>query len=183
MSAGLSWKLMFQKREIFRACFVDFDYNKVAGFIDSDINAAMEHQDIIRSRRKIEVIVTIAQAFIRIIEEFGSFETYLWKYTNGQTYIYHHHLDCEWITKNELSAAIATDLKKHGFKYLGSTLIYSFLPSIGMINGHSTGCWMLEKIGGILSNEQNPQTSARSQHTPHLSLQQKVKSTYGNEPN
>ena len=99
MSAGLSWKLMFQKREIFRACFVDFDYNKVAGFTDSDINAAMEHQGIIRSRREIEVIVTNAQAFIRIIEEFGSFETYLWKYTNGQTYIYHRHLDCEWITK------------------------------------------------------------------------------------
>lgn len=149
MSAGLSWKLMFQKREIFRACFVDFDYNKVAGFTDSDINAAMEHQGIIRSRRKIEVIVTNAQVFIRIIEEFGSFETYLWKYTNGQTYIYHRHLDCEWITKNELSAAIATDLKKRGFKYLGSTLIYSFLQSIGMINGHSTGCWMFEKIGGI----------------------------------
>ena len=140
ISTGLSWKLMFQKREIFRACFVDFDYNKVAGFTDSDINAAMEHQGIIRSRRKIEVIVTNAQAFIRIIEEFGSFETYLWKYTNGQTYIYHRHLDCEWITKNELSAAIATDLKKRGFKYLGSTLIYSFLQSIGMINGHSTGC-------------------------------------------
>ena len=101
MSAGLSWKLMLQKREIFRACFVDFDYNKVAWFTDSDINAAMEHQGMIRSRRKIEAIVTNAQTFIRIIEEFGSFETYLWKYTNGQTYIYHRHLDGEWITNNQ----------------------------------------------------------------------------------
>ena len=65
------------------------------------------------------------------------------------TYNTDRHLDCEWITKNELSDAIATDLKKRGFKYLGSTHIYSFLQSIGMINGHSTGCWIFEKIGGI----------------------------------
>lgn len=149
MSAGLSWKLMLQKREIFRTCFVDFDYHKVTEFTDADIERTLVYPGMIRSRRKIEAIATNAQAFIRIIEEFGSFDTYLWKYTYGQTYIYQRHLDGEWITKNELSDAIASDLKKRGFKYLGSTLIYSFLQSIGMINGHSTGCWMFEKIGGI----------------------------------
>ena len=150
MSAGLSWKLMLQKREIFRSCFAGFDYRKIAQFTEDDIETIIAYPGMIRSHRKAEAIVNNAKSFIRIIEEFGSFDTYLWKFTDGKTLIYQQHLDGEWITKNELSDTIAADLKKRGFKYLGSTLIYSFIQSIGMVNDHTIDCWMFDRIGGII---------------------------------
>lgn len=150
MSCGLSWNLMLQKREIFRACFADFDYEKVAKFTEADIDRAMEYPGMIRSRRKIAAIISNAQRFIEIQQEFGSFDKYLWNYSEGKTLIYQRHFDGEWLTKNELSDRIATDLKKRGFKFLGSTLIYSYLQSVGIINDHAPECRMFEKIGGTI---------------------------------
>ena len=150
MSCGLSWKLMLQKREIFHACFADFDYRKVAEFTETDIDRAMECPGMIRSRRKIEAIVSNAKCFMQIQQEFGSFDKYLWAYSEGKTYIYQSHLDGIWLTKNDLSDTIAADLKKRGFKFLGSTLIYSYLQSVGIINDHAPECRMFEKIGGTI---------------------------------
>lgn len=148
MSAGLSWRLMLQKRDIFKACFADFDYRKVALFTADDVDRIMEFPGMIRSRRKIEAVISNAQNFIRIQQEFGSFNDYLWRYTGGQTYIYQRHLDGEWLTTSELSDIIAADLKKRGFKFLGSTLVYSYLQAVGLVNDHTPECWMFEKIGG-----------------------------------
>lgn len=150
MSCGLSWNLMLQKREIFHACFADFDYEKVAEFTEADINRAMEYPGMIRSRRKIEAIISNAKCFMQIQQEFGSFDKYLWDYPEGKTFIYQRHLDGEWLTKNDLSDKIAADLKKRGFKFLGSTLIYSYLQSVGIINDHEPECRMFEKIGGTI---------------------------------
>lgn len=150
MSCGLSWMLMLQKREIFRACFANFDCEKVAAFTEDDIDKVMEYPGMIRSRRKIEGIINNARCFISIQKEFGSFNEYLWRYTDGKTFIYQCHLDGEWLTKNELSDEIAADLKKRGFKFLGSTLIYSYLQGIGVINDHTTDCWMFDRIGGTI---------------------------------
>ena len=150
MSCGLSWLLMLQKREIFRDCFADFDYKKVAEFTETDINRAMEYPGMIKSRRKIEAIVSNAKCFMQIQKEFGSFDKYLWDYSEGKTYIYQTHLDGVWLTKNDLSDRIAADLKKRGFKFLGSTLIYSYLQSVGIINDHAPECYMFEKIGGTI---------------------------------
>lgn len=152
MSAGLSWMLILQKREIFKACFADFDYKKVATFTEEDVNRAMEYPGMIKSRRKIEAIISNAQNFIKIQQEFSSFDSYLWAFSDGKTYIYQSHIDGEWETKNELSDKIAADLKKRGFKFLGSTLVYSYLQSVGMINDHMPACDMFEKIGGTLVN-------------------------------
>ena len=138
MSCGLSWMLMLQKREIFRACFADFDCEKVAAFTEDDIDKAMEYPGMIRSRRKIAGIINNARCFISVQKKFGSFDEYLWRYTDGKTLIYQRHLDGEWLTKNELSDEIASDLKKRGFKFLGSTLIYSYLQGVGVINDHTT---------------------------------------------
>ena len=150
MSCGLSWMLMLQKREIFHACFADFDYKKVAKFTDADINRAMEYPGMIKSRRKIEAFVSNAKCFMQIQQEFGSFDKYLWNFSEGKTYIYQTHLDGVWLTKNDLSDRIAADLKKRGFKFLGSTLIYSYLQSVGIINDHTPECWMFDKIGGVI---------------------------------
>lgn len=150
MSCGLSWKLMLRKREIFRACFADFDYTKVAAFTEADINRAMNYPGMIRSQKKIEAIVSNARNFIRIQQEYGSFDNYLWAFSERKTYIYQRHLDGEWLTRNELSDKIAADLKKRGFKFLGSTLIYSYLQSVGIINDHTPECDRFEKIGGTI---------------------------------
>lgn len=85
-----------------------------------------------------------------IQQEFGSFDKYLWDYSEGKTFIYQSHLGGIWLTKNELSDRIAADLKKRGFKFLGSTLIYSYLQSVGTINDHAPECWMFDKIGGTI---------------------------------
>lgn len=150
MSAGLSWKLMLQKRDIFRACFADFDFNKVVSFTDADIEDILLYPGMIRSRRKIEAIISNARCFIDIRKEYGSFDKYIWGFTNGQAIIYQRHLNGEWLTTSELSDEIAKDLKKRGFKFLGSTLVYSYLQGIGIINDHMTYCDMFEKIGGTI---------------------------------
>ncbi|MBQ7443247.1 MAG: DNA-3-methyladenine glycosylase I [Bacteroidaceae bacterium] len=150
MSSGLSRKLMLQKREIFKACFADFDYKAVAAFTEEDVNRAVDYPGMIKSRRKIEAVVSNARNFIKLQQEFGSFDQYLWAFTGGKTIIYQRHLDGEWLTKNDLSDRVAGDLKKRGFKFLGSTLIYSYLQSVGIINDHMPECGMFEKIGGVI---------------------------------
>ena len=147
MSAGLSWILMLRKREIFRACFAGFDYEKVALFTAEDVDKAMVYPGMIKSRRKIEAIIGNARCFIQIRQEFGSFDAYLWKYTDGHTLIYQSHLNGEWITRNQLSDVLSADLKKRGFKFLGSTLLYSYLQAVGLINDHATTCPMFKEIG------------------------------------
>lgn len=150
MSAGLSWLLMLQKRDIFKACFADFDFQKVAEFTEEDVERIMQYPGMIKSRRKIQAIISNARHYIKIREEYGSFDKYIWGFTNGQTYIYQRHLDGEWLTTNELSDEVAADLKKRGFKFLGSTLVYSYLQSIGCINDHWPYCDMFDKIGGVI---------------------------------
>ena len=150
MSAGLSWNLMLKKRDIFHACFADFDYKKVAEFGEDDFDRILSYPGIIRSRRKIEAMTNNTRCFMENQNGYSSSDKYIWHYTKGNTIIYRSHLNGEWITKNEFSDEIARDLKKRGFKFLGSTLIYSYLQSIGVINDHETNCKMFKKLGGIV---------------------------------
>lgn len=150
MSCGLSWKLMLVKREVFRICFADFDYHKISRFTSVDVERIMKYPEMIKSKKKIEAIINNAKCYLNIIEEIGSFDKYIWSFTNGETYIYKSHLDGEFITRNELSDKIAKDLKKRGFKFLGSIIIYSYLQSIGIVNDHSPECFMFKQIGGTI---------------------------------
>ena len=150
MSAGLSWKLMLQKRDIFRKCFAGFDFGKVAAFTEADVERILLFPGMIRSRRKIEAIVSNARCYVRIREEYGSFDRYIWSFTDGQTIIYRRHIEGEWLTTSELSDEISGDLKRCGFKFLGSTLVYSYLQGIGIVNDHFTYCDMFKKTGGII---------------------------------
>ena len=146
MQCGLSWSLMLKKREIFRQCFDGFDFHKIAQYTESDVERILSTEGMIRSRGKINAIINNANCFLAVIEEFGSFDRYLWGFSGGKTMVYRKHQRGEFETRNELSDAIAKDMKKRGFKYLGSITLYSHLQACGIINDHDPVCFKYEEI-------------------------------------
>ncbi len=146
MQCGLSWDLMIKKREIFRRCFDNFDYDLIAGYNDNDIDRIMNIEGMIRSRRKIEAIINNARCFQEIRKEFGSFCNWLWAFYDGKTILYTGHADGDIPVSNGLSDKIAKELKKRGFKYLGTVTVYSHLQACGMINDHDKNCDCYERI-------------------------------------
>ena len=146
MQCGLNWTMMLKKREIFRQCFADFDYVKIADFSEEDIVRILGVEGMIKSRRKIEAIITNAKAYLKIIEEFGSFNEYIWSYSGNESLVYIKHHRGMGEVSNEISDKLSKDLKKRGFKYLGSITVYSHLQACGIINDHSPECYMYEKL-------------------------------------
>ena len=140
MQCGLSWDIVLKKREIFRSCFDNFDYGKVAEYDPKDIERIMNTPGMIRSQRKIEAVIGNAKCFQKIREEFGSFSDYLWDWTDGKILLYKGHELGNIPAKNELSDKISKDLKKRGMKYLGSITVYSHLQASGIINDHIKEC-------------------------------------------
>lgn len=145
MSCGLSWKLMLQKREVFRKCFAGFDAAEVARFTDDDVQRIMTTEGMIRSERKIRAMINNAKCFVETAREFGSFDKYIWHFTDGKTMIYPSH-QTEWVTRNELSDTVSKDLRKRGFKYVGSVIVYSHLQAIGIINDHRDYCFRYKEL-------------------------------------
>lgn len=137
---------MIQKREIFWDCFDRFDYQKVAGYTQEDVRRIMETEGMIRSRRKIEAVIHNAQCFLKIREEFGTFSDYLWSFSKGKTILYMGHQKGCIPAKNGLSDVVSRDLKKRGFKYLGSVTVYSHLQACGIINDHMEGCFRYREV-------------------------------------
>lgn len=146
MQCGLNWNMMIQKREIFYECFDGFYYEKIAEYQENDIQRIFNTDGMIRSRRKIEAVINNAKCFMKIIDEFGSFCKYLWSYSDGKTILYQGHQKGEIPAKNGLSDKISKDLKKRGFKYLGSVTVYSHLQACGMINDHTEECFRYTEI-------------------------------------
>lgn len=140
MSCGLSWLLMLKKREVFRACFANFNYEKVAGFTSNDVERIMNTENMIWSRRKIEGMIANARAFIKVREEFGTFDNYIWRFSKGETKVYSSHKNKTCVS-NALSDKVSSDLKKRGFKYIGTVITYSHLQAIGMIDDHQENCF------------------------------------------
>ena len=146
MQCGLSWDLMIKKREIFRSCFDNFEYDRIAEYDENDIERIMNTEGMIRSRRKIEAVINNARCFQKMREEFGSFDDYFWAHSDGKSIIYNKHSD-GWIpVSNGLSDEISKDLKKRGFKYLGTITMYSHLQACGIINDHDRNCPCYKKI-------------------------------------
>ena len=140
LQCGLSWDLMLTKREVFRQCFAGFDYDKVAAFGEEDIARIMETPNMIRSERKIRAVISNAQAYQKIREEFGSFCDYIWAYSDYKTILYQGHATGLTAVSNGLSARISKDLKRRGFKFVGPVTIYSHLQACGIINDHGKDC-------------------------------------------
>ena len=147
MQCGLSWELMLRKREIFRQCFDNFDFDKVAAYDDRDLERIMNTDGMIRSPRKIRAINN-ARCFQKVRDLYGSFSNYLWAYSDGKTIIYSSHGGGRIPVSNGLSARISKDLKSKGFKYLGAITVYSHLQACGIINDHDTDCPCYKKING-----------------------------------
>lgn len=135
--AGLSWECVLNKREAFREAFDNFDVQKVVKYDESKFSELAANPQIIRNRLKIGASVVNASAFIKIQEEYGSFDRYIWSFTNGEVI----HEPCDLRTTSPLSDTISKDLKKRGMKFVGSTVIYSYLQAVGVIDGHLEGCW------------------------------------------
>ncbi len=140
MQCGLSWDLMINKREIFRKCFDNFDYNLISEYSSKDIERIMKTDGMIKSKRKIEAIINNAKCFQKIREEFGSFCNYFWAFSNNKTILYDKHELGYIPVSNGLSDKISKDLKKRGFKFVGSITIYSHMQASGMINDHDKNC-------------------------------------------
>lgn len=133
--AGLSWITILKKRENFKRAFDDFDVRKVASYDDAKVEELRMNEGIIRHKGKINAAINNAQVFIEIQDEFGSFDEYIWGFTDGEI------IKAEFLTESELSRHISKDLKKRGMKFVGPTIIYSYLESIGVIDNHQECCF------------------------------------------
>lgn len=140
MSCGLSWDLMMKKREVFREAFCGFDFRHVAAFIDEDIDRVTNMEGMIHSRRKVEGVVENARRMLEVIAEFGSFDRYIWSFTRGKVKRYKRNANGVVMVRSALSDAVAKDMKRRGFKYVGTVIIYSYLQGIGVINDHHKDC-------------------------------------------
>jgi DNA-3-methyladenine glycosylase I len=139
--AGLSWYTILAKRENFRKAFDNFDYIKVAAYDESKMEALKEDAGIIRNSLKIKATVTNAQAFIKVQEEFGSFSKYIWDFVNGKPIDNQPKTHKDVPSTSEVSDKLSKDLKKRGFKFVGSTVVYAHMQATGMVNDHVEDCW------------------------------------------
>ena len=146
MQYGLNWNMMIQKRGIFRNCFDNFDFDKVAAYGGADIERIMDTNGMIRSRRKIEAVIHNARCFQKIRTEFGSFSEYIWGFTKGKTYLYMGHQKGNIPTRNGLSDRISADLKRRGLKYMGPVTVYSHLQACGIVNDHREECFRYKEL-------------------------------------
>ena len=139
--AGLSWITILRKRENFRKAFSEFDYNLVAGYGQEKINELMNNSGIIRNKMKIGAAINNAKAFIRVRQEFGSFSNYFWSFTAGKPIVNNFVSIKDLPAKTELSDRISIDLKKRGFKFMGSTIVYAHMQATGIVNDHYIYCF------------------------------------------
>jgi DNA-3-methyladenine glycosylase I len=152
--AGLSWHTILKKRENYRVAYDGFDVQKVAAYDDAKIEALMHNAGIVRNRRKITASINNAQRFLEIQQEFGSFCTYLWGFVDNQPVVNHWTEMSQVPANTPLSDAISKDMKKRGFRFLGSTIIYSHLQATGLVNDHLVSCFRWQELvsesGGAL---------------------------------
>jgi DNA-3-methyladenine glycosylase I len=139
--AGLSWHTILKKRANFRTAFDQFDYVKIAAYKEDKIQELMQDAGIIRNLLKIRASVSNAQAFIKVQNEFGSFSTYIWQFTGGKPFVNHWESLRDIPAYTPLSDAVSKDLKKRGFKFVGTTVVYAHLQATGMVNDHLLSCW------------------------------------------
>jgi len=143
--AGLSWETILRKRDNYRKAFDNFDHEKVAAYDDAKVKELLKDEGIVRNRLKIRSAINNAQAFKKLREEFGSFDTYIWSFVN------HFPVQNSWKSlaeisvKSEIAEKVSKDLKKRGFNFVGPTITYAFMQAVGMVNDHVTDCFRYEQ--------------------------------------
>jgi len=149
--AGLSWSTILKKRKNYRAAFDNFDPVKIAMYGEDKIHELLKHSGIVRNELKVRSAVANARAVLEVQAEFGSFDTYIWRFVSGKT------IQNSWTSPTEAPAktpeaeAITKDLKKRGFKFVGPTICYAFMQAIGMVNDHTIDCFRFRELGGRTS--------------------------------
>lgn len=139
--AGLSWHTILKKRENFRTAFDNFDYKKVANYGEEKVQELLQDAGIIRNQLKIRGTISNAIAFMKVQKEFGSFSKYIWNFTGGKPIENNRKSLKEIPSTTLLSNEISKDLKKRGFKFVGSTVVYAHMQATGMVNDHVVDCW------------------------------------------
>lgn len=145
--AGLSWLTVLKKREGYRKAFDQFDVRSVARFQKKDVERLLNNNQIIRNRLKIQSAVTNAQAFLKVQEEFGSFSNYQWQFVENSPLKGKRKSMKEVPARTEISDVMSADLKKRGFKFVGSTIIYAHMQAVGMVNDHLLSCFRYKEVG------------------------------------
>lgn len=144
--AGLSWLTILKKRKNFREAFDNFDAKKIAGYKENKITELLNNAGIVRNKLKVRASVTNARAFLKLQDEFGSFDNYIWQFVN------HKPIINKWKNADEVPAstkesdAMSKDLKKRGFKFVGTTICYAFMQAAGMVNDHTTDCFRYKEV-------------------------------------
>jgi len=145
--AGLSWITILRKRDAYRAAFAGFDPKVVAGFDGTKVAELLDNPGIVRNRLKVESAVTNARSFLKVQEEFGSFDAYQWRFVDGRP------IRNAWRTMKEVPAstpvsdAMSRDLKRRGFRFVGSTICYAHMQAVGMVNDHTVDCFRWREVG------------------------------------
>ena len=146
VQAGLSWITILRKRENYRVAFDNFDPVKVAEYGDKKIDQLLNNSGIVRNRRKILASVNNAKRFLEVQKEFGSFDRYIWNFVNDKPVVNSWKSISEIPSKTKLSDEISKDLKKRGFKFVGSTIIYAHMQAIGLVNDHIVSCFRYNQL-------------------------------------
>ena len=144
--AGLSWITILRKRENFREAFDNFNYKKIATYNENKFDELIQNAGIIRNKLKIKATISNAIAFMEVQKEFGSFSNYIWKFTNGKPIKNKPTSLKDVPATTELSDIISKDLKKRGFKFVGSTVVYAHMQATGMVNDHEVGCFRYNEV-------------------------------------
>lgn len=140
--AGLSWYTILAKRENFRIAFNQFDPEIVASYTDEKVESLLGNAGIIRSKAKILAAINNARLFLECVKEFGSFDAYMWQFTNNQTIVNHPQTLKDIKATSAESDAMSKDMRKRGFKFIGSTTCYAYMQAVGIINDHVQSCWV-----------------------------------------
>ena len=148
--AGLSWQTVLNKRENYRAAFDNFDAEKIARYNEARVVKLMNNPGIIRNQLKIRSTIQNAQSFLKVREEFGSFDQYLWRFVDGQPIVNQRKSMKEVPARTEISDALSKDLLKRGFKFVGSTICYANMQAVGMVNDHLVTCFRHKACSGGL---------------------------------
>ena len=144
--AGLSWITIFRKRENFRNAFDHFDYNNIALFDEFKIQELLQDTGIVRNKLKVRAAVSNAKAFMEVQKEFGSFDKYIWSFVDGTPIQNHWATTKELPATTEISDILSKDLKKRGFKFVGSTIVYAHMQATGMVNDHTIDCFRYDEL-------------------------------------
>jgi len=146
--AGLSWSTVLKKREAYREAFANFDVDRVARFTAARVEKLMADAGIIRNRLKIESTISNAKAFRRVVDEHGSFDAFVWRFVGGRPIVNQRTTLRDIPPRTAESDAMSTNLRKRGFRFVGSTICYAFMQATGMVNDHVTSCFRFRELSG-----------------------------------